>query len=167
MFVAATSSPVRRRALNTDVFQMTGSCSTEVAWASHLDLAASKGTLWAVGSCFHVTFARTAQVSVVSCRMKCTLWCRVQPAHVLLFSRVSLSDETEDWDFDMSPKPNEVQNDMYVRDEEEGDGEEGEAEDLDGRKVVVRWRGFSDSILILVQTASLVLYQTKIFDKHI
>lgn len=65
----------------------------------------------------------------------------LQPAHLL--PRVSLSDETDDWDFDASPKPNEVQNDMYVRDEEEEEGEEAEAEDLDGRKVVVRWLGLS------------------------
>lgn len=54
-----------------------------------------------------------------------------------------VSDETDDWDFDGSPKPNEVQNDMYVRDEEEEEGEEGDAEDLNGRKVVVRWLGLS------------------------
>lgn len=64
-------SPVRRCALNTDVFQMTGSCSTVAASASRLDRAASKGTSWAAGSCFHVTSARTAQVSIVSCRVVC------------------------------------------------------------------------------------------------
>lgn len=69
MFVAATSSPVRRRALNPDVFQMTGSCSTVAVSASRLDRAASKGTSWAAGSCFHVTSARTAQVSIVSNRV--------------------------------------------------------------------------------------------------
>lgn len=37
----------------------------------------------------------------------------------------------------MCPKPSEVQNDMYVRDEDE---DEGEVEDLDGRKVMVRQR---------------------------
>lgn len=67
----------------------------------------------------------------------------MQPSHLLLFPRVALSDETDDWDFDASPKPNEVQNDMYVRDEEEEEGEEAEAEDLDGRKVVVRRLGLS------------------------
>lgn len=78
----------------------------------------------------------------VASRVCRTLWCREQPAHVLLFSRASLSDEADDWDFDASPKPNEVQNDMYVRDEEEEEEEEAEAEaeDSDARKVVVRWR---------------------------
>lgn len=49
------------------------------------------------------------------------------------------ADEADDWDFDASPKPNEVQNDMYVRDEEEEEEEEAEAEaeDSDARKVVV------------------------------
>lgn len=46
------------------------------------------------------------------------------------------SDDADDWDFDMCPKPSEVQNDMYVRDEDEED----EVEDLDGRKVMVRRR---------------------------
>lgn len=140
MFVAATSSPLQRRALNTDVFQMTGSCSMVAAWASSLDRAASKGTLWAVGSCFHATSARTAQVSVVLCA---TLYEAGYNLLLLSFFLVLLSDETDDWDFDASPKTNEVQNDMYVRDEEEEEGEDGEVEDLDGRKVVVRWRGLS------------------------
>lgn len=69
MFVAATSCPVRRRALNTDAFQMTGSCSMVAASASRLDRAALKGTSWAAGSCSRATSARTAQVSVVSCRV--------------------------------------------------------------------------------------------------
>lgn len=72
-----------------------------------------------------------------------TLWCRetTRPRSPF-FPRASLSDEADDWDFDASPKPNEVQNDMYVRDEEEEEEEEAEAEaeDSDARKVVVRWR---------------------------
>lgn len=81
----------------------------------------------------------------MSCGVVCVAPCGAakQSAHVLLFPlRASLSDEADDWDFDASPKPNEVQNDMYVRDEEEEEEEEAEAEaeDSDARKVVVRWR---------------------------
>lgn len=93
MFVAATSCPVRRRALNTDAFQMTGSCSMVAASASRLDRAALKGTSWAAGSCSRATSARTAQVSVASCHVAC-VWHPVVPRTARprspFFSRVSV-----------------------------------------------------------------------------
>lgn len=78
----------------------------------------------------------------MSCRVCRTLSCRktTRPSFFFPPPRASLSDEADDWDFDASPKPNEVQNDMYVRDEEEEEEAEAEAEDSDARKVVVRWR---------------------------
>lgn len=82
----------------------------------------------------------------MSCRVACVSHPVVPrnnaPTFSFFFPRASLSDEADDWDFDASPKPNEVQNDMYVRDEEEEEEEEAEAEaeDSDARKVVVRWR---------------------------
>lgn len=45
------------------------------------------------------------------------------------------SDETDDWGFEVFTKPSEVQNDLYAGQEEE----ESEGEDLEGKKVVVRW----------------------------
>ncbi|KAL3058432.1 hypothetical protein OYC64_010575 [Pagothenia borchgrevinki] len=44
-------------------------------------------------------------------------------------------DDVDDWDFDVIPKPSEVQNDLYANNEEEEEEEEGE--DLEGRKVTV------------------------------
>lgn len=113
------------------------------ASASRLDRVASKGTSWAAGSCSRGTSARTAQVSVASCHGS-VAYCDTAnfPPTFSFFLCATLSDEADDWDFDASPKPNEVQNDMYVRDEEEEEEEEAEAEadDSDARKVVVRWR---------------------------
>lgn len=113
------------------------------ASASRLDRAASKGTSWAAGSCSHATSARTAQVSVASCHVNVAPCDTANyPPMFFFFVCLILSDEADDWDFDASPKPNEVQNDMYVRDEEEEEDEEAEeeADDSDARKVVVRWR---------------------------
>lgn len=44
-----------------------------------------------------------------------------------------LSDEVDDWDFDVPPKASEVQNDLYAS----NDDEEDEREDMEGRKVTV------------------------------
>lgn len=46
-----------------------------------------------------------------------------------------LSDDIDDWDFEVFPKPNEVQNDLYASND---DDEEDEGEDLEGKKVTVR-----------------------------
>lgn len=50
---------------------------------------------------------------------------------MLLFS---VSDDPDDWDFEVFSKPSEVQNDLYAGNEDE----EGEVEDVDGKKVMVR-----------------------------
>lgn len=60
--------------------------------------------------------------------------CTISDVLFLLLCIWVPSDDADDWDFDMCPKPSEVQNDMYVRDEDEED----EVEDLDGKKVTVR-----------------------------
>lgn len=60
--------------------------------------------------------------------------CTISDVLFLLLCIWVFSDDADDWDFDMCPKPSEVQNEMYVRDEDEED----EAEDLDGTKVMVR-----------------------------
>lgn len=44
------------------------------------------------------------------------------------------SDDADDWDFEVFPKPSEVQNELYAGFEDE----EGEGEDVDGKKVMVR-----------------------------
>lgn len=46
----------------------------------------------------------------------------------------SPSDDVDDWDLEVFPKPSEVQNDLYASNEDEED----EGEDLEGRKVMVR-----------------------------
>lgn len=48
----------------------------------------------------------------------------------------SILDDTDDWDFEVFSKPSEVQNDLYAGNEDE----EGEGEDVDGKKVMVRIR---------------------------
>lgn len=45
-----------------------------------------------------------------------------------------LSDDIDDWDFEVFHKPSEVQNDLYASNEDEED----EGEDVEGRKVMVR-----------------------------
>lgn len=52
----------------------------------------------------------------------------------LCFFFFSVLDDTDDWDFEVFSKPSEVQNDLYAGNEDE----EGEGEDVDGRKVMVR-----------------------------
>lgn len=47
----------------------------------------------------------------------------------------SVSEDTDDWDFEVFSKPSEVQNDLYASHEEE----ESEGEDSEGKKVMVRW----------------------------
>uniref|UniRef100_A0A3Q3XNA2 B30.2/SPRY domain-containing protein n=1 Tax=Mola mola TaxID=94237 RepID=A0A3Q3XNA2_MOLML len=44
-----------------------------------------------------------------------------------------LDEDIDDWDLEVFPKPSEVQNDLYVGNEDEDD----EGEDLEGRKVMV------------------------------
>ncbi|XP_059185895.1 SPRY domain-containing protein 3-like [Centropristis striata] len=46
---------------------------------------------------------------------------------------IDSGDDVDDWDFDVIPKPSEVQNDLYANNEDEED----EGEDMDGRKVTV------------------------------
>lgn len=46
----------------------------------------------------------------------------------------SVSDDTDDWDFEVFSKPSEVKNDLYAGNEDE----ESEGEDVDGKKVMVR-----------------------------
>lgn len=65
--------------------------------------------------------------------------CRLSPCTVCddpspFFCVWVCSDDTDDWDFEVFSKPSEVQNDLYANNEDEEDGE-----DLDGRKVMVRW----------------------------
>lgn len=52
----------------------------------------------------------------------------------MFFFFFSVLDDTDDWDFEVFSKPSEVQNDLYAGNEDE----EGEGEDVDGRKVMVR-----------------------------
>lgn len=61
----------------------------------------------------------------------------IAPHHVhpncLSISSWVLSDDVDDWDLDVLPKPSEVQNDLYASNEDEED----EGEDMEGTKVTV------------------------------
>lgn len=66
-----------------------------------------------------------------NCMMHSTLsW---TSSYCLCVSSCVLSDDADDWDFDMLPKPSEVQNDLYASNEDEED----EGEDMEGTKVTV------------------------------
>lgn len=69
------------------------------------------------------------------CLIKCCIHPSIHPC--FLFFVWVLSDDVDDWDLDVFPKPCEVQNDLYANNEEEEEEEGGEGEDLEGRKVMV------------------------------
>lgn len=50
-----------------------------------------------------------------------------------------LSDDGDDWELDVVPKPSEVQNDLYANNDDDDEEEEEEGEDFEGRKVMVRY----------------------------
>lgn len=100
-----------------------------------LDHAALKGTLWAVGSCFHATTALMAEVNIFYSVSK-ALCLIIYNVRLSFFPSLclNLTDDLDDWDLEVFPKPSEVQNDLYAGNEDEED----EGEDLEGRKVTVR-----------------------------
>lgn len=98
-----------------------------------MDRAALRGTLWAVGSCFHGTTASTVQVNVFYTVSK-ALWLIMYNLLSSFNLFLCLSDDVDDWDFDVIPKPSAVQNDLYANNEDEED----EGEEVEGRKVTVR-----------------------------
>lgn len=102
-------------------------------WATRLDRAASRGTLWAVGSCFHATSALMVEVNVFCDVFNAPLSHHIHSL-IVCFCVRPLSEDIDDWDLEVFPKPSEVQNDLYVGNEDEDD----EGEDLEGRKVMVR-----------------------------
>lgn len=106
-----------------------GSCSRAVESGTRSDRAALKATLWDVGSCFLVTTASMVAVNIVfsNCRMHCASLCTSSN------SKSFLSDDVDDWDLEVLPKPSEVQNDLYASNEDEED----EGEDMEGTKVTV------------------------------
>lgn len=125
-------------ALISRCLQMMGNCSRAAELGTRLDHAASKGTLWAVGSCFLATTASMVEVNVFLYRLwgRCASSCTIPYCFSCSVSGFP-SDDVDDWDLEVFPKPSEVQNDLYASNEDEED----EGEDLEGRKVTVRcWK---------------------------
>lgn len=66
----------------------------------------------------------------------CASSCAASNRLAFLFCVWVLSDDVDDWELDVFPKPSEVQNDLYANNEDE---DEDEGEDLEGKKVMVSW----------------------------
>lgn len=103
-------------------------------WGTPLDHAVLRGTLWAVGSCFHGTTASTVEVSVLVTCASGQNALRLIGLSSNCLSWVLYSDDIDDWDVDVFPKPSVVQNDLYANNEEEED----DGEYSEGRRVMVR-----------------------------
>lgn len=111
------------------------SCSRAVGLGTRLARAALKGTLWAAGSCFHVTTALMVEVNILILSPEhCASSCIISDRLSFYFCVCACSDDVDDWDLDVIPKPSEVQNELYASNEDEED----EGEDLEGKKVTVR-----------------------------
>lgn len=95
------------------------------------DRAALKETSWAAALCSHAT---SAPVVTDFFHPVFTLLFTDQSLTFCLWFFFSVLDDTDDWDFEVFSKPSEVQNDLYAGNEDE----EGEGEDVDGKKVMVR-----------------------------
>lgn len=114
------------------------SCSRAAGSGTRLDRAALKGTSWAAGSCSHVTTVSMVEVrnaiAFILFPKHCAFSCATPESLSFYFRVWVLSDDADDWDLDVMPKPSEVQNDLYASNEDEED----EGEDFEGRKVTVR-----------------------------
>lgn len=109
----------------SSLLQMTESCSTAAGSGTRSDRAASKETSWAAASCSPATSPPT--VSFPRSRFQ-------GPAQRPGVNVPFVSDDADDWDLEVFSKPSDVQNDLYAGNEDE----EGEGEDLEGKKVMVR-----------------------------